>query len=145
MYFIVKGTINAFSYLFIYLLLYNIVVVLPYIDMNPPWVYMCSPSWTLSHVPPHPIPLGHPSAPAPSTLYHALNLDWWFIPHVIIYMFQCNFLTHNMGGNIVLMKPAWKNLLDNEIWLNKRYIEIKNSGMVCPSKKELIMIFTMNM
>ena len=25
-------------------LLYNIVLVLPYIDMNPPWVYMCSPS-----------------------------------------------------------------------------------------------------
>ena len=25
-------------------LLYNIIVVLPYIDMNPPRVYMCSPS-----------------------------------------------------------------------------------------------------
>ena len=25
---------------------------------------------------PHPIPLGHPSAPALSTLSHALNLDW---------------------------------------------------------------------
>ena len=25
-------------------LFYNIVVVLPYIDMNQPWVYMCSPS-----------------------------------------------------------------------------------------------------
>ena len=32
------------NYLFI--LLYNIVLVLPYIDLNPPWVYMCSPSWT---------------------------------------------------------------------------------------------------
>ena len=39
--------ILLFSVLFIYLfLLYNIVLVLPYIDMNPPWVYMCSPSWT---------------------------------------------------------------------------------------------------
>ena len=28
------------------ILLYNIVLVLPYIDLNPPWVYMCSPSWT---------------------------------------------------------------------------------------------------
>ena len=27
-------------------LLYNTVLVLPYIDMNPPQVYMCSPSWT---------------------------------------------------------------------------------------------------
>ena len=33
-------------YLFIYFLIYNIVLVLPYIDMNPPRVYMCSPSWT---------------------------------------------------------------------------------------------------
>jgi len=24
-------------------------LVLPYIDMNPPWVYMCSPSWTPTH------------------------------------------------------------------------------------------------
>ena len=43
-----------------------------------------------SHLPPHPIPLGRPSAPAPSTLYHASNLDWWFVSHVIIYMFQCH-------------------------------------------------------
>ena len=25
---------------------YNILLVLPYIDKNLPWVYMCSPSWT---------------------------------------------------------------------------------------------------
>ena len=43
-----------------------------------------------SHFPPHPIPLGHPSAPALSTLYHASNLDWWFVSHMIIYMFQCH-------------------------------------------------------
>ena len=42
-----------------------------------------------SHLPPHSIPLGHPSAPALSTLSHSLNLDWWFIWHMIIYMFQC--------------------------------------------------------
>ena len=29
-----------------------------------------------SHLPPHPIPLGHPRAPALSTLSHASNLDW---------------------------------------------------------------------
>ena len=27
------------------------------------------------HLPPHPIPLGHPNAPAPSTLSHASNLS----------------------------------------------------------------------
>ena len=34
------------------------------------------------------IPLGRPSAPAPSILYPASNLDWQFISH-ILYMFQC--------------------------------------------------------
>ena len=43
-----------------------------------------------SHLPPHLIPQGHPSAPARSTLSHALNLDWQFVSHMIIYMFQCN-------------------------------------------------------
>ena len=38
-------SIGLYHFPFIYLLLYNTVLVLPYIDMNPPWVYMCSPSW----------------------------------------------------------------------------------------------------
>ena len=45
-----------------------------------------------SHLPPPPIPLGHPSAPAPRTLYHASNLDWSSISHMVTYMFQCNSL-----------------------------------------------------
>ena len=36
-----------------------------------------------SHLPPHTIPLGHPSAPAPSFLYPASNLDWQFISYMI--------------------------------------------------------------
>ena len=43
-----------------------------------------------SHVPPHTIPLGHPSVPAPSFLYPASNLDWWFVSYMILYMFQCH-------------------------------------------------------
>ena len=42
-----------------------------------------------SHLPPHPIPLGYPSAPALSALFHASNLDWSSISRMIIYMFQC--------------------------------------------------------
>ena len=38
-----------------------------------------------SHLPPHPIPQGHPSAPAPSILYPVLNLDWQFISYMIVY------------------------------------------------------------
>ena len=50
-----------------FILLYNTVLVLPYIDFNLPWVYMCVPHpEPPSPLPPHPIPLG------------------------IIYMFQCH-------------------------------------------------------
>ena len=44
----------------LFILLYNIVLVLPYIDLNPPWVYMCSPSWT-------PLPTPSPSHPSGSS------------------------------------------------------------------------------
>ena len=40
---------------------------LSYIDMNQPWIYMCSPSRSPPHLPLHPIPLGLPSAPGLST------------------------------------------------------------------------------
>ena len=40
-----------------------------------------------SHLPPHTIPLGHPSAPAPRFLYPASNLDWQFVSYMILYMF----------------------------------------------------------
>ena len=42
-----------------------------------------------SHFPPHSIPLGCPSAPALSPLFHALNLNWCSISHMVIYIFQC--------------------------------------------------------
>ena len=45
---------------FLNYLFYNIVLVLPYIDLNLPWVYMCSPSWT-------PIPPPSPSHPSGSS------------------------------------------------------------------------------
>ena len=43
-----------------------------------------------SHLPLHTIPLDHPSAPVQSILYHASNLDWRFISHMILYMSQCH-------------------------------------------------------
>ena len=38
--------LQFFKLINLFILLYNIILVLPYIDLNPPWVYMCSPSWT---------------------------------------------------------------------------------------------------
>ena len=62
---------------------------LPYIHMNQPWVYMCSPSDSPSHFPPHPICQGHLSALSLSILFHASNFDWSSISHMALYMFQC--------------------------------------------------------
>ena len=53
--------------------------------------YICAPHPEPSCLlPPHTIPLGHPSAPAPSNQYHASKLDWQSVSHMIIYMFQCH-------------------------------------------------------
>ena len=47
------------------------------------------PSWTPLSPPSPPQTLGCPRAPALSALLHALNLHWWSILHMVIYMFQC--------------------------------------------------------
>ena len=83
-------TFFFFNFNFYFVLLYNTVLVLPYIDMNPPQVYMSSQSWTPSHLPPHITSLDHPREPAPSILYPASNIDWWFVSYMIVYMFQCH-------------------------------------------------------
>ena len=43
-----------------------------------------------SLLPPRTIPLGRPSAPAPTIQYHASNLDWRLVSYMILYMFQCH-------------------------------------------------------
>ena len=59
-------------------------LVLPYIDLNPPWVYMCSPSWT-PLPPPSPY---HPSGSSQCTSpkHHVSNLDGRFISYDIIHV-----------------------------------------------------------
>ena len=57
-----KSNFFFFS-VYLFILLDNIVLVLPYIDLNLPWVYMCSPSWTPIS-PPSP---SHPSGPSQCT------------------------------------------------------------------------------
>ena len=81
--------ISFFNLNFIFLL-YNTILVLPYIDMNPPQVYMSSNPEPSSHFPPHIISLDHPQAPAPSILYLVSNIDWRFFSYMIVYMFQCH-------------------------------------------------------
>ena len=77
-----------FSFFFHFILLYNTVLVLPCINMNPPRVYVSFQSWT--PLPCLIISLDHPRAPAPSILYPVSNIDWRFVSYMIVYMFQCH-------------------------------------------------------
>ena len=53
--------------------------------------YTCVPHPEPSSLlPPRTIPLGRPSAPAPSIQYRAWNLDWRLVSYMILYMFQCH-------------------------------------------------------
>ena len=64
-----------------YFLLYNIVLVLPYINMHPPRVYTVVYTMGVSHpeppshLPPHTIPLDHSSAVAPGSMQDTVNLE----------------------------------------------------------------------
>ena len=75
-----------FKFYFYFILLYNTVLVLPYltwISHGCTWVPNLEPP---SHFPPHIISLDHPHAPAPSILYPVSNTDWRF---VIIWQYTC--------------------------------------------------------
>ena len=82
-------------YLFIYLnfILFLNFTILYWFCQISKWIchrYTCVPHpEPHSLLPPHTIPLGHPSTPAPITLSHASNLEWRSLSHLIIYMFQC--------------------------------------------------------
>ena len=76
-----------YFYLFYFTILYWFCRTLTWISHGDTCVPQPEPP---SHLLPHPLPLGNPSAPAPRALYHASNLDWRFISHMIIYMFQCH-------------------------------------------------------
>ena len=79
-----------FNFYFYFILLYNTLLVLPYINMNPPRCTRVPNPEPPSHLPPHIISLDHARAPAPSILHPASNIDWQFISYMIVYMFQCH-------------------------------------------------------
>ena len=78
------------KFCFFFTLFYNTVLVLPYIDMNPPRVWCIPKHEPPSHLPPHNISLGHHRAPAPGMLYPASDIDWRFDSYMIVYMLQCH-------------------------------------------------------
>ena len=87
-------------YLFIYflgfiflILFFNFTILYLFCHIS---TWICHRYTHVSHpepsslLPPHTIPLGRPSAAAPSIQYRASNLDWWLISYMILYMFQCH-------------------------------------------------------
>ena len=88
-----KHILNVFLFKFIYLEA-NYFTILYWFCHTSTWIrHGCTrvPNPEApSHLAPHTIPLGHPSAPAPSILYPASNLDWRFFSYMILYMFKCH-------------------------------------------------------
>ena len=88
------GQVVSYSYLFFfkfyyyYFLLYNIVLVLPYINMHLPWVYTCSTSWTLLPPPSPYHPSGSSQCTSPklpvSCIEPGLVIHFLYIIHVLM-------------------------------------------------------------
>ena len=82
----------SFFFIFYFILFFNFTILYWFCQISK-WIrhrYTCVPHPEPSSLlPPHIIPLGHPSAPAPSIQYRASNLDWRLISYMILYIFQC--------------------------------------------------------
>ena len=84
-----------------------------------------------SHLPPHPIPLGCPSAASLSALFHASNSDRWSVSHMVIYMFQCYSLKSSHPRLLPqspkvcfyicvsqIISPGWMHETSAQAWCN---------------------------
>ena len=87
--------VGLFLFIFLYFILFFKFTILYWFCHISTWIHHRytrvphpEPS---SLLPPYTIPLGHPSAPAPSIQYRASNLDWRLVSYMVLYMFQCNF------------------------------------------------------
>ena len=83
-----------FIFIFLNFILFLNFTILYWFCQISKWIhhrYTCVPHPEPSSLlPPHTIPLGCPSAPAPSIQYRASNLDWPLVPYMILYVFQCH-------------------------------------------------------
>ena len=91
---------KLFLFIYLFFLLYNIVLVLPYINMHPPRMYTSSQSWT---------PLPHPS------LYHSSGSSQWTSPKLPVSCIELGLAIRFLDDIIHVLMP-----LDNPVckkWL----------------------------
>ena len=108
------------SSVYLRLLIFYLVILIPACASSSPEFRMMYSAYKLnkhpepsSLLPPHTIPLGHPSAPAPSIQYHASNLDWSLVSYMMLYMFQC----HSPKSSHPLPLPKSKGLFYTSVSL----------------------------
>ena len=94
-----------FFFLYFLLFFFNFTILYWFCQISK-WIrhrYICVPHPELSSLlPPHTIPLGCPSAPAPSIQYRASNLDWRLVSYMILYML-------GRFGRMALKRPKTLN------------------------------------
>ena len=90
----IRIVIHCFSLSLSFLILFLNFTILYWFCHISKWIHhrhTCVPHPKPSTLlPPHTIPLGRPSAPAPSIQHCALNLDWRLVSYIILYIFQCH-------------------------------------------------------
>ena len=82
--------LKGFLFVCLFVWLYNVVLVLPYIDLNPQWVYMCSPSWTPLPPPSPSHPSGSSQCTSPEHPVSCIKPGLAVRFTYDIYMFQCH-------------------------------------------------------
>ena len=92
--FMTQHNVLCFLFIYLFIILFFSLTTLYWFCHTSTWIYHRythaphpEPS---SLLPPRTIPLGHPSAPAPSIQYRASNLDWRLVSYMILYIFQCH-------------------------------------------------------
>ena len=65
-----------------------------FIDMNQPWIYMCSPFQSPLPPPSPSHPSGSSQCTSPEHLSHASNQGWWSVSPLIVYLFDAILSEH---------------------------------------------------
>ena len=108
--------IDEFYFFFNFILFFNFTILYWFCHIS---TWICHRYTHVPHpepssfLPPCTIPLGRPSALAPSIQYCALNLDWRLVSSMILYMFQC----HSPKSSHPLPLPESKRLFYTSVSL----------------------------